>query len=100
MDHDHFLHASKHEQQNKISLSRVGHDKVSAVDVPSDVDYIRNKQQVSSASGTRTSLSDSWDTDFSDDGDDDDISKVSDMNRQLTLKCTIGKLCSGAHCNK
>jgi hypothetical protein len=104
MDHDHFLHASKHKQQNKISCSRVGHGKVSAVDVPCDVGHIRNKQQASSVCGTRTALSDSWDTDFSDDDDDDDddddISKVSDMNRQLTLKCTIKKICSGAHCNK
>lgn len=69
-----------------------------SVDVPRDFSHIRDKQQVSSLSGTKTPLSDSWDTDFSDDDDyddgdeDDDISKVSDMNRKTTLKCTIRKL--------
>lgn len=78
----------------------MGHGKVSAVDVPFGVGHIRNKQQVSSVLGTRTPPSDSWDTDFSDDDDADDISKVSDMNRMPTLKCTIRKLCSDAQCNK
>lgn len=76
----------------------MGHGKVSAVDVPCGVSHIRNKQEVSSVCGTRTPLSDSWDTDFSDDGDD--ISEVSDMNREPTLKGNIRKLCSDAHCNK
>jgi hypothetical protein len=84
MDSDLLLHAFKHVQQKKISLSRVRCGKIS-VDVPCDVSHIRDKQQVSSVSGTKTPPSDSWDTDFSDD-DDDDISKVSDMNRKLTLK--------------
>lgn len=52
----------------------VGHGKLSAVDVPRGVSHIRNKQQVSSVSRTRTPPSDSWDTDFSDD-DVGDISK-------------------------
>jgi hypothetical protein len=78
----------------------VGHGKVLAVDVPRGVSHIRNKQEVSSAYGRRTPPSDSWDTDFSDDDDVDDISKVSDMNRKPTLKCSIRKLHSDAHCNK
>jgi len=61
----------------------VGHGKVSAVDVPYGASHIRNKQQVSSVSGMRTPPSDSWDTDFSDGDDVDDISKVT------TLKGTI-----------
>ena len=57
------------------------HGKVPAVDVQRGVSHIRNEQQVSSVSGT-TPPSDSWDTDFSDGDVDDDISKVSDMNRK------------------
>jgi len=100
MDHDYLLHTVKHEQEKQISLSRVGHGKVSAVDVPCDVSHIGNEQQVSSVSGTRTPPSDSWDTDFSEDDDDDDISKVSDIKRKPTLTGTIRKLHSDAHCNK
>lgn len=84
----------------RISLSRVGHGEVSAVDVPFGVSHIRNKQQVSSLLEARTPPSDSWDTDFSDDDHVDDTSEVSDMNRMPTLKCTIRKLRSNAHCNK
>jgi hypothetical protein len=78
----------------------VGHGEVSAVDVPFGVSHIRNKQQVSSLLEARTPPSDSWDTDFSDDDHVDDTSEVSDMNRMPTLKCTIRKLRSNAHCNK
>jgi hypothetical protein len=81
----------------------VGHVKVPAADVPRGVSCIRNKQLVSSVSGTRTPPSDSWNTDFSDDDDDDDdddIRKVSDMNRKPPSKCTIRKLRADAHCNK
>ena len=67
--------------------------------MPFGVSHIRNKQEVSSVLGARTPPSDSWDTDFSDDVDDD-VSKVSDKNRTPTLKCTIRKLRSDAHCNK
>jgi hypothetical protein len=100
MDHDYLLHAVKHEQQKKISLSRVGHGKVSAVDVPCDVSHIRNIPQVSSVSGMITPPSDSWDTDFSEDDDVGDISKVSDIKRNPTLTGTVRKLHSDAHCNK
>jgi hypothetical protein len=76
---DHFLHTSRHEQQTDISASRVGHGNVSAVDGPIDVIHIRNKQQVPAVSGKSSPASDSWDTDFS----DDEVSKVSNINRSL-----------------
>lgn len=53
---------------------RVGHRNAPAASMPSGVIHIMDVQEVCSDSGRRTrSISDSWDTDFS---DDEEASKV------------------------
>jgi hypothetical protein len=57
-----------------VLVFRVGHNNAPAVSMPSGVVHIMDIHQACSDSGRRTrSISDSWDTDFS---DDEEASKV------------------------
>jgi hypothetical protein len=51
-----------------VHVFRVGHSNAPAASMPSGVVHVMNIHQACSDSGRRTrSISDSWDTDFSDD---------------------------------